>query len=309
MSLRLVRQSSDTPNISNHDDTCMVRYAYGGYNGIVKNFGAEITASIDTTNRTITLHRGRVVLYGWEVDIDTEILTIPSSVDALRYDFLYLEINLLQESTELKIVRSAENVEPLSIGDDLTTNPSGIARIALYSWHINGAAVSNLTRIAPMIRRLSEIYEEVDARLVALGFKQGNIPFLTDIAPDNLNHEGKNPLYRQGNYVIGSYGGITSKEFPIHTADQIDLDAAPEFAGSGKYWLIGVVPDHFYPSQTVRMRCELRLTTGVPTQAVCWLRPDGRLVTGTLYIPISTAPVLQGVSLTIGYKAAPIPLT
>ena len=36
MSIRLIRQESETPNVSNHDDARMVRYAYGGYDGFVR---------------------------------------------------------------------------------------------------------------------------------------------------------------------------------------------------------------------------------------------------------------------------------
>ena len=37
MSIRLIRQESQTPNVTNHDDARMVRYAYGGFDGFVKD--------------------------------------------------------------------------------------------------------------------------------------------------------------------------------------------------------------------------------------------------------------------------------
>ena len=36
MAIRLIRENSDTPNITNKDDARMIRYAYGGQNGYVK---------------------------------------------------------------------------------------------------------------------------------------------------------------------------------------------------------------------------------------------------------------------------------
>ena len=48
MGVRLIRQNSNTPNVTNIDDARMVRYAYGGYDGYVRiaeqNVGIRSTA-------------------------------------------------------------------------------------------------------------------------------------------------------------------------------------------------------------------------------------------------------------------------
>ena len=65
--VRLLRESSETPNISNRDDARMIRYAYGGGNGIVSNYGAELTATYD--NGIFRINSGMIVIQGWEIEV------------------------------------------------------------------------------------------------------------------------------------------------------------------------------------------------------------------------------------------------
>lgn len=152
MALRLVRQSSDAPNVTNRDDACMARYAYNGRNGIVQNFGKECSAEIGSG--TLTLNSGRIVLQGWEVDIEREILSVYAS--SATYAYIYLQVNLLLEEASLNIIYSQDTVFPLDLGEDLTHNPSGTARLVLYSCVVAGNSILSLNKVARTIHYLSD---------------------------------------------------------------------------------------------------------------------------------------------------------
>ena len=77
MGLRLIRQESETPNVSNHDDVRMARYAYGGYDGYVKNRGQEIGSTVSGTS--FVVQSGVLSLQGWEVEVDANGVSIPTS--------------------------------------------------------------------------------------------------------------------------------------------------------------------------------------------------------------------------------------
>lgn len=131
MPLTLVRKSSIEPNITNRDDARMIRYAYGGYDGYVKGFGSELEATIDSPKEVLHIGSGRIVLQGWEVDIDeagveTQILSSASNA-------VYLEINLLTETAAIYNMYATGDNEPyVPEGDDLTASPNGVARLVLF---------------------------------------------------------------------------------------------------------------------------------------------------------------------------------
>ena len=198
MALRLVRKASDTPNISNRDDACMVRYAYGGYDGVVKNFGTEIALTQNATY-TFTIGSGRAVIQGWEIDVTEQTISVvPYSG---QYYHIYLELNLLLEQVELKYVVSPSNIFPASIGlgDDLTQHTSGIARLPLYVCRLQdsyGDLVS-AKRASDLILYAKDHFLEIDEKLERLGFRQGDIVWEDGSLSENR------VLNRQGNYVIG----------------------------------------------------------------------------------------------------------
>lgn len=198
MSIRLVRQSSSTPNISNRDDTIMIRNAYGGYSGVVKGVGGELDAIMQNNPVSIELFSGRVVIQGWEIDItSSQTISVESSLSSV-YDYLYLEINLLLEEAYLKTIRSSQSTFPLDKGDDLTHNASGTARLPLWAWLVAGNAISNPVRLCEVIPYNKELFEDIYHRLDLLGFREGAAS--THITGSTLP---VNRLLRQGNYVIG----------------------------------------------------------------------------------------------------------
>ena len=151
MALRLVRQSSDTPNITNKDDVKMVRYAYGGFDGVVKNFGQELAAT-EPVYGVFRIESGRVVLQGWEVDIDeggweTTLFLPPTNI----YYLFYLEINALLETAEIKSIYGLSLYPEISTGDDLTEVPNGVARLPLFKFTLESRVVTDFQRLVKAI--------------------------------------------------------------------------------------------------------------------------------------------------------------
>lgn len=131
MAVTLVRKSSVEPNITNRDDTRMIRYAYGGYNGYVKSFGSELEPTIDQRTETLHIGSGRIVLQGWEVDIDEAGVTV--QIISAATNAVFLEVNLLTESASIQTVYAGGDNEPsVNPGDDLTASSNGVARLLLF---------------------------------------------------------------------------------------------------------------------------------------------------------------------------------
>ena len=74
MSIKMVRQPSETPNITNIDDIIPFRYAYGNQNGYVKDKGNEVGYTVNGSQ--FTIGSGRIVLQGVESDISASGVTI-----------------------------------------------------------------------------------------------------------------------------------------------------------------------------------------------------------------------------------------
>lgn len=210
MALRLVRKSSIEPNITSTDDTISIRNAYLGYNGIVQNVGSELSLVIYNMAENIRLLSGRVVIDGWEVDIEEQEITVSDS-SYETYDFLYLEINLLLEEATLKIIRSGQAEFPLAKGDDLSHYPSGTARIPLYRWSVYDNQKYDEKQLAQTIPYVYEIYNDINEsigninrRLNLLGFKEGSVTPPSNTSSMTFNVV-ENWLTRQGDYIIGQY--------------------------------------------------------------------------------------------------------
>lgn len=201
--LRLVRQSSNEPNVSNKDDACMVRYAYGGYDGRVKDAGNLVNCSLnfdsqDVSGVYVDVSSGKVVIQGWEIDIEEESVGAFHPTDAgTLYMYLYIELELITETVRFRPISSYTEVPPLPTGDDLTQVPSGTARMLLCHWDASASGISNLVMDAPIIKRLSDIEAELDDRLTRLGFREGTFQWREESATTSEK------ISRQGNYVIG----------------------------------------------------------------------------------------------------------
>lgn len=246
MGLRLIRQESETPNVSNHDDARMARYAYGGYDGYVKNRGQEIGHTISGTS--FVVQSGVLNLQGWEVEIDANGVSIPTSASVTNktYFSVYLEVNCATDEAEIKSLTDPAGFPDVPAGDDLTENTIGTARLLLYHFTATSGVIADVEKLVQEIpygketdeaqneafanaqaqnnRKFSEIDSEINVinrRLQNLGFRQGYAAFTT--GPGGIT------LKRQGNYVLAEFytkGGLINTNDP-RAAATIPSDFRP----------------------------------------------------------------------------------
>lgn len=237
MGIRMVRQPSETPNVTNIDDIIPFRYAYGDQDGYVIGKGTEISYTID--GNTFRINSGRVVLQGVETDIDANGVSFTiDNASETRYFVVYYEVNLATQTTAIKLsTYSTSGYPTIDVGDDLTANSSGIARLPLYRFTATSGVISNVTKVSKAIEYSGTAlvgYDidkgTVEERLTKLGFKEGTIEFdssLTIEAGDVI----ENYLHRQGNYVLGRL--------------RTDIIGVDLYAYSGMK--IGQIPSDFLP--------------------------------------------------------------
>lgn len=224
MSVKLVRQASDTPNITNRDDSRMTRFAYGGINGVMKGYGNELTHSI--TGSKFGLNSGCIVLHGWEVLVDSWELDLSTVVNT-QYHTVYLEVNVASESATIKSTYQTGAFPSIDAGNDLTTYPNGTARLPLYTFVVTSGRISSVTKKFILLSYYGDRLDDIEQRLDKLGFKEGSIESLAFNASEIVS----NVLKRQGNYVVG-----------ICQIGNLDLDVS-ELNLS----FIGTIPDQFLP--------------------------------------------------------------
>ena len=151
MGLRLIRQESETPNVSNHDDGGMARYAYGGYDGYVKNRGQEIGSTVSGTSFVVL--SGVISLQGWEVEVDANGVSIPTSASVTNktYFSVYLEVNCATDTAEIKSLTDTAGFPDIPASDDLTENTIGTARLLLYHFTATGGVIADVEKLVQEI--------------------------------------------------------------------------------------------------------------------------------------------------------------
>ncbi len=160
MGLRLIRQSSSAPNVSNTDDARMVRYAYGGVDGAVKSYGTELAPTIN--GNTLKIGSGCIVLQGWEVVLDANGYDVTvDNIDVLRYYSVYLEVNLATESFAIKTLYDTAGYPDVTAGEDLTAQTTGTARLPLYQFTAKGGVIENVTKKFSVIEYVKEQMQAV----------------------------------------------------------------------------------------------------------------------------------------------------
>lgn len=200
MAIKMVREPSETPNISNIDDIIPFRYAYGGQNGYVIGKGTEISNTVNGLN--FTVNSGRLVLQGVECDIDATGVTITiDNIATKRYYVIYLEVNLGLNSATIKSEYDTATYPTIDAGDDLTENTTGIARLPLYQFTTTNGIISEVNKVIKEISYPLNDYDitkgTVEERLTSLGFKKGVVYFDNIAVDDTLAS-----VYKEGNIVI-----------------------------------------------------------------------------------------------------------
>ena len=175
MAIKLIRQESETPNITNYDDARMARYAYGGYDGYVKSRGTEIASEVNGT--TFVVKSGVLVLQGWETEIDANGVSISvTAADAsLRYTVVYLEINRAADTVQIKTLSDTAGYPQIPENDDLTNNVIGTARLPLYRFTTQSGVIGNVEKLVKAIEYMSDKVSEIEQKLDELGFKEASV--------------------------------------------------------------------------------------------------------------------------------------
>lgn len=240
MALRLIRQASDTPNVLNSDDVRMVRYAYGGYNGIVKGKGTEVGYVLNGS--TLRLTSGVVVLDGWESDIDSNGVEITvDNIATKRYYAVYYEVNGALGTASIKDVYDTAGTPTVEKGDDLTVFPTGIAKMVLYTFTAESGVITNVKKVVDTLGYMSDRMVEVEhiAKSAAEKLKNEieNGTVIAQRAKNYVSGEGnidnrfnilEKPRYVRGNeyqftgfvdqmYLIGSKNGVVWCEVSSNT--------------------------------------------------------------------------------------------
>ena len=156
MGIRMVREPSETPNINNTDDIIGLRYAYGNQNGYVVGRGNELSSTV--LGNKFTLNSGRVVLQGVESDIDGNgyDITINDGITSLRYVTVYYQVNLDENTTDIKYTTSTTGYPAISVGDDLTAITNGTANLELYHFQIQSGTISEVTKLVQPIEYMNQ---------------------------------------------------------------------------------------------------------------------------------------------------------
>lgn len=194
MALRLIRESSDAPNITNKDDVRMSRYAYGS-NGVIRNFGQELSHSIDGS--TFKINSGLIVLDGWEVVVDEAGWSIDfsslSGGPVYRYT-IYLEIDASTEIASIKYLYYIGDYPAIDKGDDLTQIPNGTARLVLFNVSVVSRYISEVLPRVPLIAYSKDYTDTINLNLIN-SLKSGSV------IPYNSDRVGGMKIERDGSSV------------------------------------------------------------------------------------------------------------
>ena len=224
MALRLVRQTSDTPNITNKDDTIMTRYAYGGYNGVVKGYGRECDCDKELlVSGIFKILDGEIIIDGWEIQIDASgwLLDL-SKITGTQYHSVYAEINVATESIKLDSTYLETEYPVIDKGDDLTAIPNGTARVLLYEVKVENGIITEVNKRFKVIPYL----EEIETRLNNADYESKNAYKVNNLEIKKDN----NGLLRIGDIIIpqnkvvwqGSHLLNNSYAFKLSTTSAVD---------------------------------------------------------------------------------------
>ena len=248
-SVRLLRESSETPNISNRDDARMIRYAYGGGNGIVSNYGAELTATYD--NGIFHINSGMIVIQGWEIAVKSPGWSLSvSEIQGTQYHLVYAEAVIAIESAEIKNEFLTGAIPEIDPGDDLTAAPNGTAKYPLYSFKVTNGAISEVTKLFDILTYIPNELEAIRERIERLGYREGSV------AP--IDHytisTDENYLKRQGNYVIGKFRSRAANLFYFE-------ETRTE---------VGTIPEEFRPEPNTQISVYLQFAESENTSPGFW---------------------------------------
>ena len=153
MASRFVRKASEEPNVTSGDDARALRYAYGNQKGYVIGRGSEIDYE---TGASFTVKSGELVIDGYSLVIDASGVDIEiDTVSTNRFYSVWYEVNLALDKGEIKASYSTSTYPAVASGDDLTVNPTGIARLEIYRFTAQNGVISNVSKRVNSIKYLT----------------------------------------------------------------------------------------------------------------------------------------------------------
>lgn len=288
MNIRLIRQASETPQITNKDDARMIRFAYGGMDGVVQGFGKELAHNI--VGSRFILNNGCIVLHGWEVMVDSWELDLSMVVNT-QYYTVYLEVDVASETAAIKSAYQLMDYPTIEKGNDLTVLPTGTAKLPLYTFIVSHGKISSVVRKFSFLSYYGERFKRIEQRLDQLGFKEGTVT-LNHIVSSAMQKD--NFLKRQGNYVIGK---LSLSEMMLFINNQNLID---------EYIEIGHISDEFLPQEDIYVPCYVDYHTVTLYSSI----PEWYLVIDTLgKVKISSAQInveIKRLDAVFGYEAKPL---
>lgn len=222
MALRIVRESLDTPNVTNKDDVIMTRYAYGGYNGFVKEYGNELGYETDELN--FTIQSGRAIIDGWEIDIINEGVTIDFGSEADGFYSVYLEIDVARELAEIKYSYLVGTYPEIDGGDDLTEAPNGTARLVLYNIKVENSRITEVVKKVKAIPFLSQIEDDLESG----SFMPKNSQQVNGLEIK----QDENGVLRVGDIIIPQKRLLHSEKFFIESGRYKEIAVSKKFTNS-----------------------------------------------------------------------------
>lgn len=200
---RLIRANSETPNVANNDDFRLLRYATGGYNGVLENYGNECNYTI--TGSDFKINSGVIIYQG----VDSEILTAGDTVTVVnivgtQYYSVYLEIDLSDSANQTAIIKSdyeTSDYPVISAGDDLTTVPTGLANFELYRFTASSGVISNVVQRFSLI----EVGNVLHAENADLATNSTNATNDSDGNPINTTYVKDSDFNTSSQTAFGDY--------------------------------------------------------------------------------------------------------
>lgn len=200
MAIKMVREPSETPNINNIDDIIPMRYAYGNQNGYVIGKGTEVSNTINGTN--FVVNSGRLVLQGVECDIDAGGFTITiDNISTKRYYVVFLQVNLATNKVTIENTYDTAAYPIIDLGDDLTENSSGIARMILYKFTTTNGIIAEVNKVVESVKYVKDVYVENSKRVNGIEFTQNDEDLIKVndfiIQKELLIYKNTNPTFQK----------------------------------------------------------------------------------------------------------------
>lgn len=272
-------------------------------------YNVSTTSLVPSNNKvTVKFKKGYLVICGRLVECEAETeVEITTPTTGTETGWIIAKYDLSSTENSEFVVTQKKTSQGALVQEDLNDNPiSGVYEFPLYSYTATSSLVT-LERTGSYIPDIGgklEQFEEdltsegkplyqydstkgtIEARLTALGFRQGSIS-------SNATTTQTNVLKRQGNYI---YGLLSASRNPSGGGSRniLPISVPSEFAPASAISFKTYVSLYYLAGQTYREEGSYATVT---------INTDGSFTFSNLGITNAT---ITGVNLNFGYEANPI---